>query len=503
MSHFFQLSSLALIWRKLGQVWRWVRNWVTSRKHQDKPIDIQSAFAWQHSPKKLWLMIQPQQVQHNYRHRFMMNMLVGLGIIFLAFLVRDSAFLKGIENEGIDTLMQIRQKIIPANPDIPPFVWLDIDDNTHKAWNAPMFTPRNRLHHLINTAVNAEARLVIVDVDLSRETHQAGSEKCTQSLEYHPYDQALSDYLGNYKTACSPVCPPIILARTFQSSSKSLHHTRPSFLDEAAKKSAPYIQWASALFFRDPYEHKIRHWWLWQSACTAQQPTVIPSIELLAAAFIRNRSISQSAGLEKALHPFQPQDCFGSPTTHLPPENIQIGKLTVSTGQQGIKQRVMFSIPWKINNNKKIKYSLKDKTGKTMISIFSAEDFAELPPKVNLEALKNSIVVIGGSYSEGRDIHLTPLGEMPGALIIINAIRTLLEYGEIEPLPNWIKVLTYFGLLVLMSLVLARFGYGSGSLILGMFVLFVLIPCSILLFNYGIWLDFMLPLSVVMQLLPL
>jgi len=54
-----------------------------------------------------------------------------------------------------------------------------------------------------------------------------------------------------------------------------------------------------------------------------------------------------------------------------------------------------------------------------------------------------------------------------------------------------------------MSYVLARYGYGLGSIILGVFVLVVLIPCSILLFSYGIWLDFMLPLSVVMQLLPL
>jgi len=92
---------------------------------------------------------------------------------------------------------------------------------------------------------------------------------------------------------------------------------------------------------------------------------------------------------------------------------------------------------------------------------------------------------------------------MPGALIIINAIRTLLEYGEIKPLPNWLNVSTYVILLILMSLVLARFGYGLGSIILGVFVFLVLIPCSLLLFDYGIWLDFMLPLSVVMQLLPL
>ncbi len=393
---------------------------------------------------------------------------------------------------------------------IPPFVLLDIDDKTHQAWNTPMFTPRDRLHHLIKAAVDAEARLVIVDVDLSRETPMDGLEKYTKGLKHHPYDQALSDYLENYKAACAnkPSCTPIILARTFQSSTTFLHDTRPkitrpSFLDEAAEKSAPYVQWASTLFFRDAYELMIRHWWLWQSACTAQKPTVIPSIELLAAALIRN-GLSQTDNFEKALRPFQPQDCLTKPTTHLPPENIQIGKLTVSTGQHGIKQRIMFSIPWLVENKPpRLPYFVKDKADKPIVTIFPAQPYAELPPTASVEVLKNRIVVIGGSYSEGRDTHLTPLDEMPGALIIINAIQTLLEYGEIKPLSAGIKFLTYLGLIMLMSLVLARFGYGLGSIILGLFVLLVLMPISILLFNYGIWLDFMLPLSVVMQLLPL
>ncbi|MDM8559287.1 CHASE2 domain-containing protein [Candidatus Parabeggiatoa sp. HSG14] len=505
MSHFFKLTSLALIWRKLGQVWRWGQNRITSRQLQEKPIDVQSSFVWQHSPKELWLMIQPQQIQQDFRHRFMINMLIGLGIILLAFLFRDSPFMKGIENEGIDTLMQIRQKIIHANPDIPPFVWLDIDDNTHQAWNTPMFTPRNRLLNLINTAVNAGASLVIVDVDLSRKTPMDGLEKYTQGLAHHPYDKALSDFLGNYKTVCEhkPVCPVIILAQAFQSNSASPHNTRSSFLDEAVKKSAPYVQWASTLFFRDFYEHKVRHWWLWQSAYTDGQPKIIPSIQLLAAALIRN-DMSQPARFENFFQHFHLQDSFGTPTTLKPPESIQIGKLTVSTGQHGVKQRVMFSMPWLVNNKApRLPYYVNNQAALPVITILPAQPYAKISPTTSLESLKNSIVVIGGSYREGRDTHLTPLGEMPGALIIINAIHTLLEYEEIKPLSNWLKILIYLSLLVLMSFVLARFGYGLGSIILGVFVLVVLIPCSILLFNYGIWLDFMLPLAVVMQLLPL
>jgi CHASE2 domain-containing sensor protein len=519
MSHFLRLTTLALIWRKLGEGWRWARNLPGSRKSPEKLIH--ASFAWHQSPKKLWQIIQPQP--HYYR-RFIINMMVGFGIVLLLFIFQDKPFIAGIEDEGIDKLMQIRQKIIPslANKEIPPFVFLDIDDNTHQKWGMPMLTPRDRLLNLIQTAVQAEARLIIVDINLSCAIPMNGLMECTQ-LQRHQDDQALYDYFNNYAANCSlqsqKPCAPILLVRVFQSNSALSNIARPSFLDNAVEQSTPYVQWASVLFHRNYYDRMVRHWWLWQPACLEQQPTVIPSIELLAAALIRN-GISQHEHFEQTLKPFQPQDCLGTPTTYLPPQQIQIGNLTVSNGLYGIRQRVMYSMPWLPHtpthaqpenqstqqpheNQSRLPYFLKDKTGQPILSILPAHLYATSPPAVSLEPLNGSIVVIGGSYKGGRDIHWTPLAEMPGPLILINAIHTLLEYGEIQPLPTWIKALTYFILVILMSGVLARFGYSQGSLILGLFVILVLIPASLFLFNYGIWLDFMLPLAIVMQLLPL
>jgi hypothetical protein len=59
--------------------------------------------------QKLWIIIKPQHSQDSYLHRFMKYMLVGLCFFLLVFLFRNSAVLKGIENEGIDILMQFRQ----------------------------------------------------------------------------------------------------------------------------------------------------------------------------------------------------------------------------------------------------------------------------------------------------------------------------------------------------------------------------------------------------------
>lgn len=514
MSRFLSFTTLglilSLIWRKLGEGWRWVWNLLTGHQFPKKAIKLQSSFAWHQSPKKLWRIIQPQP--HYYR-RFTINMMVGLGIVLLLFIFQDKPFLTGIEDEGIDKLMQIRQKIIPslANKEIPPFVLLDIDEDTHKAWGTPMFTPRDRLLNLMKAAVQAKARLIIVDIDLSQAIPMDGLIECTP-LQRHPDDQALYEYFNNYAANCASqkICSPIILVRVFQSTSTSISVARSSFLDNAVEQSTPYVQWASALFHHNYYDRMVRHWWLWQPAYLEQQPTVIPSIQLLAAALIRN-GISQQEHFEQTLKAFQPQDYLGTPTTHLPPTQIQIGNLTVSSGLQGIRQRVMYSMPWlphkpnltQEENQSRLPYVVRDKIGEIILSILPARLYASSPPTASLEPLEGSIVIIGGSYKGGRDIHWTPLEEMPGALILINAIHTLLEYGEIQPLPSWIKALTYLILVIFMSFILARFGYSQGSLILGLLVILILIPASLFLFNYGIWLDFMLPLAVVMQLLPL
>jgi CHASE2 domain-containing sensor protein len=67
--------------------------------------------------------------------------------------------------------------------------------------------------------------------------------------------------------------------------------------------------------------------------------------------------------------------------------------------------------------------------------------------------VKNGIVIIGGSHREGRDYHKTPLGLMPGALVIINATHSLLHYEQIEPLPNWVKWLIIATLILVMTVI--------------------------------------------------
>lgn len=484
--------------------------------------------------------------------RLLSNLVMGLGIMGALLLLRDYPWLKDVEDAGMDWVMQLRQKEISAmqEKNIPPLVLLDIDDKTHQAWREPLFTPRNRLKNLIDAAVKGKARLIVIDIDLSQETPVEGL--CNHSLftsdeispthfcpiERHPYDQKLYDYLANYKTNCKAkkiTCPPIILLRNFQAVlpkqptqrpvsnlytnfmeklDRDLHappvsfpKPRIGFLETAVAQSMPYVQWASPLFLQSDYDQIVRRWWLWQPICTEQQPGVIPSIQLLVAAHVLNstpqpteKELEQiQQEVTDTLSKFQPKNCPGTLPAPEPEQIIPIGKnLTVSGGRHDISQRIMYKMPWLVEYKPPyLPQFLQDKNKKTVFTIFSAQLFAESPPTANLEALKDSIVVIGGSYSDGRDIHQTPLGSMPGGLIIINAIYSLLQYGEIGSLSVLIQLLIIVLSIAIMTVAFTFFSPSWAMIFSGIVILVVWLISSIVLFDKGIWLDFTLPLLAV------
>lgn len=473
------------------------------------------------------------QVWHHLSHfsrNLIINLIIGLSLtwVLLTFF-HNFPWLKQQEDKGMDLVMQLTQGIIPPIQDenLKPFVFLDIDDETHQKWGEPMFTPRNYVKNLIAAAVQARARLVIVDIDLSRKTPIDG---LGLSRELHPYDQELYDYLKNYPMSClekanSEKCPPIILLRRFphkpdytlnfwdQLTGKipppPVLKPSESFLDEAVKSST-YVQWASAVFFHSN-DQIIRRWWLWQ--CIPEKPKLIPSIELLAAAFIKN-NIPQPE-LIHLLHASldNPKNCPQDDQPYQTGEPIKIGKLPIHADTLiGNRQRIMYKrlLPSPPPSEEEAYYEhykpVTDIHGEPVSIAFPAFGYAQSNPNVN--NLKDRVVIIGGSYD---DIHLTPLGETPGALIIMNAIYSLLQYGEIHSLTFWQKICLQAGLIFLTCLLSFWFvritikwlQLSSNvlcffSLVTSFFVILLMLPISaILLHYYGIWLDFVIPLILI------
>jgi hypothetical protein len=53
---------------------------------------------------------------------------------------------------------------------------------------------------------------------------------------------------------------------------------------------------------------------------------------------------------------------------------------------------------------------------------------------------QNKVVIIGASNAARRDQHHTPIGSMPGALLVLNAIRSFVLFPELEEHSFWRKM---------------------------------------------------------------
>lgn len=112
--------------------------------------------------------------------------------------------------------------------------------------------------------------------------------------------------------------------------------------------------------------------------------------------------------------------------------------------------------------------------------------------------LKNSIVLIGATYLETKDYFHTPIGEISGISLIMNAMDTSLRYGEVKELPYYIKYPLILAIIVLFSYLFASRHYFIAWLIsnaaLILFFVFILGPWLLL---QGRWFDFGLSLIVI------
>ena len=434
------------------------------------------------------------QSRSSFFHRLLPNLIIGLTFLYLIIVFPHIIpRLANVEDLTMDFMMEVYSSIPPSTKKkMPPFVLLDIDDTTYKNWGKPPFTPRDKLKNLINTAVEAKARLIIVDIDVSK-----AAPSINGSL--HPHDQALKTYLADYVTQCQAKenqsdCVRIIFVRAFGTGSGSVRVPRTSFLENGVTTQlAPYVQWGSAQF---PLSagHVIRHWRLWESTCINEQPGVTPSIELLVMGMIRECTTKD---IQKALQPFQPKNCNDNKISL--PASLTFCGLTISTNSQSsVQQRVMYHIPW---NRPTLPHIVSDKNGDPILTIFPARFYAESQPQADVGTFTDSIVVIGGSYrgDHGSDVHLVPIGEMPGAMIIINAVYSLVQNKIVKPVSAsiWIwLIIAIFFIVIITKISYFSLWYKVLGVSVIITILILVFIASIFLFEDGTWLNIAIPLLI-------
>lgn len=348
----------------------------------------------------------------------------ALSLAGRADVLSDAAALLGDK----DLLIRWTSALSGAARGATPVTLIDVDAETMALYGAPDRAPRDLLAGLIDLAGQKRPRGVFLDIDIGKPGVDAEA------------DAKLRAVLAGWRADA----PVLALSRRFVETpgrdGKTALAPAPFAFAEAAAGRAN-IRQAASLALVDA-DSVVRRWRLTQAVCEGATGVAFPSPQLVAAsldaapqaldAFLdwRGRAVCAQDKTAAPAWPRNPADeaniaflFSGAPGAPAP-----------AIERAGRETLVFRRIPAR---------SLLDARRNV------------LPPRAVADDLfVDRFVVIGATHAEAHDAHLTPLGRLPGVVILANAIVSAPAALSSLPLSPWgrtLAALALFGALAAIS----------------------------------------------------
>ncbi|MYL84260.1 CHASE2 domain-containing protein [Desulfovibrio aerotolerans] len=426
----------------------------------------------------------------NFPKLILKNLTIGLFIAILLHGLHAAGFLRNNLRWALDWTMTINAGTnygagVTADSAKKLYTFVNIDESLFQEWGEPLFTPRDKVAELLSNIVEGGAGLVIVDIDLTRPSPDPRQ------------DAALSKYLAEPLTAAAGARPPVILVKSMRRSgwgNTDLPQFRESFLDSVVSQT-PNLYWASPMFAVDE-DQLIRYWRLVECSTTAKGPQALPSAQLLTYALLTPGEAPGSTlyGILDAQLDKVKGLCVTNDGRETAAKALAVGALTFPLLEKTVENRILYSLKPDtpsptVSVNDAVKPVLLSIPARTLLDPGSGQRLRDL--------LKGRIVILGGSYADSFDTHATPIGTMPGSMIILNAIRSLFLYGIVHEPSLWTTIAVEAILIVVMTTSFMLFRTFVGMLLSCAFIFVLLVPISMAVLRYGVWLDFAMPLIAV------
>ncbi|WP_373501997.1 CHASE2 domain-containing protein [Aestuariivirga sp.] len=355
------------------------------------------------------------------RHRRMTLVIAALAALFML-----SGFGSSIMNAHdtfakADRLAAISLILSGVPDNAVPVTLLDVDDVTRKAWGSRGTTPHAALTELVRMASAGGARGILVDFDLTLETPES------------PADPAMLAFLQNY-----PADAPILMlvrkigfARTDGASGGSLMAASAAASPyDLAAAGKPNIMWVTTLN-QIGADRSVRQIRLWQTVCDGASGMAYPSAALVTAGYL-TPDMKHDEDLHIFLDWRVAVECGGKADAGpaWPPARDQAAYLPYVFGDDSASPALL-----KIRSGGRDTVALRRISASRLVKY--ADGHAVPAGEVDRDPFEGRIAVIGASYTESADVHETPLGTMPGSVILANSIvqaQTLVE--TVPPRPT-------------------------------------------------------------------
>jgi CHASE2 domain-containing sensor protein len=389
---------------------------------------------------------------------FELALSVVFGILIEIVILRFQPPLLMVRRVGDDTadqMIRLLEQTTYSMPTSPAFVFIDIDDATWKGWGSPLVTPRAQIATLLERLARSKPLAIVLDVDLAYSDATDG--------------KALEDFLADYKSGWPPLLLVPSLADDPDGGLPRLRLTQydraigPRRVNGDLVPAKDNVMFASPLFERDG-DGKVRRWKLLAEACDGTAPVVVPSMHLAAAMIARQAIYGAPPGDEdpplkrmaRSLAAFTPADCQrangGREGTI---DSLPLDRPIRIAGDD-VSKRVIYRVAWKpdaVGLGPIVDLPAAVRGDETqLVEVRPARLVAAGDPNSAAPGVEGRIVVIGGSFKSSGDRYNTPLGVMPGSLMIINAIEALTQNGTPREFSTPFRIAISLAVIVVASL---------------------------------------------------
>lgn len=394
----------------------------------------------------------------HYPKTFELALSVLFGILIEIVILRFQPPLLMVRRVGDDTadqMIRLLEQTTYRMPMSPTFVFVDVDDATWKTWGSQLVTPRAHIATLLERVARSKPLAIALDVDLAYSDATDG--------------RALKDFLEDYKSGW----PPLLLVRSLADNPDGgLPQPRITEYDQAVGPrtvngelipAKDNVLFTSPLFERDG-DGKVRRWKLFAEACNGTAPIVVPSMHLAAAMIARQAIYGPPPGskdpplerMTRSLAAFAPANCrLANGGREGTLDSLPLDRPIRIEGDD-VSKRVIYRVAWKpgvVGLGPIVELPAAVGGGETqLVEVRPARLLAPGDPTAALPGLESRIVVIGGSFKSSGDRYNTPLGVMPGSLMIINAIEALTQNGTPREFPTPFRIVISIFVIVVASI---------------------------------------------------
>jgi len=428
-------------------------------------------------------------------------------------------------------------------PNKTRFLFIDVDDETYRNewWGGgePRVIPREPIADLLEKVFEGGIPTVLLDFSFDTLTDSAASE-----LEnmLRKQDEVFRDRV-NVILQDHPE-RRLLYVKSLQQplQSQTYQVLRPSVLDELATRFPEQVFPVAPNFIVSPQDDQIRYWRLWESVCQVLDPkkdgkgrwVVVPSPQLVLFALSRSSDKTDFPpwGLATPKESFTAACAVDNSPTAVREQGENSARADYQAGQWVWKtfgkcyEQDLFSSeqcgnksqlekdtsPGNVDseasgeqpgNRILYRYSFRNyvKEGKSIDKIIPTITFKKaLDLKKETLSVEHQpfVAILGASYSDSGDWHQTPLGKMPGIMVLANSVDTMQSVGLVQSPNPWIEVIFVVIMLIIVSFMFALLPQFWASTLLFAAIVIILYPFSLwLVQEHGIWLDLTIPIIVI------